>query len=316
TVAPDEPTLTLLRRTQDFRTAVLPYEHLGLGIIQREAGHGQLFDTLYVLQNFDGQSELGDDLGAFLADHDVEGFGTTDATHYALSLVVRPGPRLRVLVAYRPDLLGRRLAETVIERYVRTLDAICADATVPVGALDLVGEDESAGLEAEWSAADHDLPPDTIAELLERQAAATPDQLALVCDGLHLTYGELDAGVNRFARLLARHGAGPEQVVALALPRSADMVEALFAVLRTGAAYLPLDLDLPADRLAFMVEDAAPVCLLTTTAAQQVIGPLDVPTVVIDEPETAAILDATDAGPLTERERAAFPPGTSDRLDH
>nr|WP_282204724.1 AMP-binding protein [Kitasatospora fiedleri] len=80
------------------------------------------------------------------------------------------------------------------------------------------------------------------------------------------SYAELDARVDRLARLLAARGAGPETVVALGLPRSLDMVAALFAVLRAGAAYLPLELDYPADRLAFMVEDTAPVVLVTDSA--------------------------------------------------
>ena len=80
----------------------------------------------------------------------------------------------------------------------------------------------------------------------------------MVFEDVRWTYAELDARVNRLARLLLRPGAGPEQVVALALPRSIEMVVALFAVLRTGAAYLPLELDLPADRLAVMLDDARP----------------------------------------------------------
>ena len=327
---PGEPVLDLLARTQADRTALLPYEHLGLGLIQREAGHGQLFDTLYVLQNFQGRGELGDDLPAFLEEHGVEGYGTTDATHYALTLVVRPGERLRVLLAFRPDLVDRPLAETVLRRYTRALEQVAADPTAPVGALDLVGPEERAAREAEWAAHANPLPPATIAELLEEQAARTPDAAALVCDGEALTYAELDARVNRLARLLLARGAGPEAVVALALPRSADMVAALFAVLRTGAAYLPLDLDLPADRLGFMVADAEPVCLLTTAEARTRLpdrlapaGPRGraatdraVAEVVLDDPATAAALDRLDPGPLTGAERATFAPDRPGRLDH
>ena len=312
-VDPAEPVLAVLQQAQAYRTEVLAHEHLGLGVIQHESGHGPLFDTLYVLQNFDGQGELGDDLDAFLADHDVEGFGTTDATHYAVTLVVRPGPRLRLLLVYRPDLVGGTLIETIRRRYVRALEHIAADPTTAVAALDLVAPEERAALERTWASADRDLPPATIAELLEEQAARAPDALALVCGDETWTYADLDARVNRLARLLIAQGAGPEKVVALALPRSLDMVAALFAVLRTGAAYLPLETDLPADRLAFMVDDAAPVCLLATTATA---GSLPEPAVVLDDPALAAALAATDAGPLTAAERAAFAPGRADRLDH
>jgi amino acid adenylation domain-containing protein/non-ribosomal peptide synthase protein (TIGR01720 family) len=315
---PAEPVGDLMSRVQADRAALLPHEHLGLGLIQREAGHGQLFDTLYVLQNFGG----GQDLAELLPAHGIEGVGSVDATHYALSLVVRPMERLQVILAYRPDLLDRGLVDTVLARYVRALDRITADVTVPVGALDLVGDDERRRLAREWAATDRPLPDATVAELLEEQAARTPDDPAVVFEDLTLTYRELDERVNRLARLLLARGAGPERVVALALPRSADMVAALFAVLRVGAAYLPLDLDLPADRLAYMVEDAGPVCVLTTLLAPEVGtgGPTsgaDTPGVVaLDDPAVGAWLDAAGGAPLSAAERAPFAPGRPGRMDH
>ncbi len=79
-----------------------------------------------------------------------------------------------------------------------------------------------------------------------------------------ITYGELSARVDELARELLAVGAGPEKVVAVALDRNADLVAGLLAVLRIGAAYLPLDVDYPTERLEFMIEDAAPVCVLTS----------------------------------------------------
>ncbi|HTD29803.1 MAG TPA: amino acid adenylation domain-containing protein, partial [Xanthomonadaceae bacterium] len=90
---------------------------------------------------------------------------------------------------------------------------------------------------------------------------------ALVFEGDSLTYAQLNARANRLAHHLIAMGIGPEQIVAVALPRSIDLVVALLAVLKSGAAYLPLDLDYPADRLAFMIEDARPMCLLSTASA-------------------------------------------------
>src|SRR5690606_41365027 len=98
--------------------------------------------------------------------------------------------------------------------------------------------------------------------MLAAQAGRTPGAIAVVAGDATLTSAGLDERVNRIARLLLARGAAPERVVALALPRSADMVAALFAVLRTGAAYLPLELDHPAARLADMLADAEPACVL------------------------------------------------------
>src|SRR5258708_40050382 len=89
---------------------------------------------------------------------------------------------------------------------------------------------------------------------------------AVIYEDTTLSYAVLNARANRLAHLLIAQGAGPEQIVAVALPRSAELVVCLLAILKSGAAYLPLDPDYPADRIAFMLADAKPVCLLTATA--------------------------------------------------
>ncbi|GAB3847935.1 non-ribosomal peptide synthetase [Dactylosporangium cerinum] len=135
------------------------------------------------------------------------------------------------------------------------------------------------------------------------QAARTPDAPALTFGATTVTYADLDARVNRLARHLLSLGAGPERIVALALPRSIDMVVALFAVLRTGSAYLPLELDHPDDRLLVMIEDARPLLVLTA-------GRLD--GVRLDTLDLSAVSGA----PLTGTELGAFAPGTPGRMDH
>ena len=108
------------------------------------------------------------------------------------------------------------------------------------------------------------LPDAGIPELFERQAAMTPDAVAVVSGDASMTYGELDARASGVARELLRRGAGPESVVAVALPRSPELMVALLGVLKAGAAYLPTDPDYPAERVGFMWGDARPVLLLTT----------------------------------------------------
>ncbi|HUQ58534.1 AMP-binding protein, partial [Lentzea sp.] len=95
-----------------------------------------------------------------------------------------------------------------------------------------------------------------------RAVRSAPDVPAVECDGVVLTYAELDAHADRLARALASRGVGPEDVVAVAVPRSIELVVALLAIVRAGAAYLPLDPDYPAERTAHMVEVARPVLTL------------------------------------------------------
>lgn len=105
----------------------------------------------------------------------------------------------------------------------------------------------------------------------------TPQAKALQFEGIILTYEELNQRANQLAHYLKNRGIGPEQFVAIALPRSIDMVVSLLAVVKTGAAYLPLDPDYPNDRVAYMLEDAKPACLLTIN---ETAGGLDYPHIV------------------------------------
>ncbi|MGR6316968.1 amino acid adenylation domain-containing protein [Micromonospora soli] len=152
--------------------------------------------------------------------------------------------------------------------------------------------------EPEHAGRDDGTPPptETLATLFERQARRRPGGTALVLQDAILTYDEVDRRANRLARLLAGRGAGPERVVALALPRSADMIIAMLAVTKAGAAFLPVDPDYPADRIAFMIRDAAPALVCSTSAAATRL-PAGPPLVLLDGPDTTAALSGLpDAG--------------------
>ena len=106
--------------------------------------------------------------------------------------------------------------------------------------------------------------PVSIPVLFAAQVARTPEAVALTCEEPLVTYRELEEAANRLAHLLAGQGAGPGQCVALLFSRSAEAIVAILAVLKTGAAYLPIDPALPAARIGFMVADAAPIAAITT----------------------------------------------------
>ncbi|MFJ4686580.1 amino acid adenylation domain-containing protein [Streptomyces sp. NPDC088789] len=282
---PREPVLALLRRIQGERLAVMPYEYLGLGVLQAETGHRRLFDTLFVLRNADTDERLA----GLRARHGARAVANVDATHYPANLVVTPGERVRVTLAYRPDLLEGPYAQRLLDRFVLLVGRMVADPSAAVGSLDALLPAEAAALAREDAGQRQPVPPETVADLLAAQAARTPDATALVFGARTVTYAELDARCNRMARLLIARGAGPERVVALGLPRSIDMVVALFAVLRTGAAYLPLELDHPAGRLSATLADARPLLLLSTGPVSATLTG-DTPRVLLDDPAVGAEL--------------------------
>ncbi|MFF3687025.1 amino acid adenylation domain-containing protein [Streptomyces sp. NPDC002187] len=315
TLDPAEPVGDLLRRIQTERVTLMDHEYLGLAELQRAGGHFTLFDTLYVLQNFA-------DEGGFrrlTERHGISGVGSVDATHYPMTLIVNPAQTVQVKLEYRPDLVDDERATATLDRFGALVERLIGDLTTRVGALDLLLPGERESFTSTWAGSREPVPNETVADMLAAQVARTPDAVALVFGERALTYVELDAHINRIARLLLARGAGPEKVVALALPRSIDMVAALFAVLRTGAAYLPLDLDHPAHRLRLMVEDTGPLCLVSTEAVAPTLrgeaGPV-APELLLDDEAVAAELAALPGGEITDAERPAFAHDVPDRLEH
>nr|APD71885.1 non-ribosomal peptide synthetase 7 [Streptomyces sp.] len=157
----------------------------------------------------------------------------------------------------------------------------------------------------EWNDTDHKVAEATLAELFESQAARTPDAPAVADGSTELTYAELGARANRLARLLVERGAGPERFVAVALPKSVELVVALLAVVKAGAAYLPLDPGHPAERLADMLADVAPVAVLTGSATDGALPDAAAARIVLDDPGTVTELAGYATADLADDERTA-----------
>ncbi|HEY0699748.1 MAG TPA: amino acid adenylation domain-containing protein [Micromonospora sp.] len=210
---------------------------------------------------------------------------------------------------YRTALFDRETAETIAARYVRLLAAAVAEPELTVSELPLLDGAERELVLRTWNDTGHPVSEETITELFERQVAATPAATALVHAGTSLTYAQLNARANRLARRLVARGAGPESLVALVLPRSVELVVAALAVLKSGAAYVPVDTGYPAARVAFLLDDAAPALVLAAPETAGLVpavpgsaggGPADA--LVLDGDLEGADADLTDAerlAPLT-----------------
>jgi amino acid adenylation domain-containing protein/non-ribosomal peptide synthase protein (TIGR01720 family) len=313
-LSPGRSAADAMRAVGEQRVALMRHDHVGLGQIQRAAGGSgdALFDSLLVLQNF-----LADDTFTELeAAHGIVGVDYHDTTHFPLTWVLTPGRELTVKLEYR--VIDGRRAREMVDQLLTVLAALAEAPDAAVGAVDLVGQDRRAALERRWAATSRPLEPVTVAELLARRAAERPDATAVVFGPQRLTYREFDDRVSQLARYLRVRGAGPETFVALALPRSIEMVVALFAVLRAGAAYLPLELDLPLERLRTIVDDARPVLLLTTAERAELSDHArgrGAEVIAVDDPATRAELAATSTGPLSSDELGDFADGVG-RLQH
>ncbi|WUH99908.1 amino acid adenylation domain-containing protein [Spirillospora sp. NBC_00431] len=194
------------------------------------------------------------------------------------------------------DLHDEDAAESLARHYVNALRALTeAPPEEPVGrGSGLLDEDERRTVLVDWNATAAPVPqtPATAHGLFEAQAVRTPDAPAVLGDGVELTYAELDARANRMARHLGDLGVGAESVVALVMSRGADMVTALLGVLKAGAAYLPIDPQNPAERIAFMLADSGAAVVLGTQDVLDDLPAERVPMVAVDDPLTAAVIAA------------------------
>ncbi|GIJ29220.1 hypothetical protein Vqi01_43820 [Micromonospora qiuiae] len=189
-------------------------------------------------------------------------------------------------IEFSTDLFDVATIETTARRLIRVLAAVAADAGTRLGDIDVLGAEERATILTRWSDNPWEVPADTVLpDLLAAQVARTPDAPAVQMGDTVLSYAELNARANRLARHLVRQGVGPESLVALQMPRSVDLVVAVWAVLKAGGAYVPIDGTYPAERISFMLRDARPTVLLTE--------PVD----AADESE-ADLTDADRRGPL------------------
>jgi amino acid adenylation domain-containing protein len=163
---------------------------------------------------------------------------------------------------------------------------------------------ERTRLLPEWNDTPRAVAPATLAELFEAQAKRTPREPAILSDSGALSFADVEARANRLARYLVPRGAGPERIVALALPRSADILIAQLAVVKAGAAFLPVDPAYPAERISFMLADAR-AALLITLAELPLPGPNGLSTVVLDDEATVRALDEVPDHALTDADRTA-----------
>ncbi|AWJ86457.1 non-ribosomal peptide synthetase (plasmid) [Azospirillum sp. TSH58] len=271
---PARPLWEQLPAIQERHIALMEHDGLGLSELQAMAGGTALFDTLLVVENYPDSGYEAIDLGGVR----VSGVHNRGYSHYPLALLVLPGRELTLLVENRgavPD------AAALAERVRGLLGALVRHPETPVAALPTLTETERRHLAA-VNATARAVPRTTLRDLLAGQAARTPDAVALVDGRESLTFHAVRRRVTALAGRLRALGVRPGDVVAVGVPRSAALSLSILAVIEAGAAYLPLDLGYPAERLAFMLSDAQPRVLITNAASRPLFGDA-VPVLSVDE---------------------------------
>jgi amino acid adenylation domain-containing protein len=202
------------------------------------------------------------------------------------------GSGLRIDWQAHPEVCSQNDLVIHQQHFLSLLEVIVvADPDQPLSRIDLLTAAERRRLLVECNDTTHPIPAMTLPVLFQAQVQATPEAVAVACGGTGLSYAQLNAAANRLAHVLITYGVGPEQVVALALPRSPELIIAVLGVLKAGAAYLPVDPDYPPERIAFLLTDARPALLLTSEqSAAGLVEDAATPRVFLDAPEIVVML--------------------------
>ncbi|MFJ8477263.1 non-ribosomal peptide synthase/polyketide synthase [Kitasatospora sp. NPDC094011] len=302
-IDPRRPLRDWLRELQDTQSEARRYDAVSLAQLQTWSelpGGTGLFDSIVVFENYPFDAGALSRYGLSVATEHV-----LEPTSYALSVVVNPGEAVEIDLDHDPAAFDTVTVEG-LGASLRTLLAALADGLDrTAGDLPLLAPEQGRALVERLGGQRLALPSGTLPEAFARQAARTPDAPAVRCGDTLLSHRELDERSNRLARLLIAAGAGPERFVALALPRTAELVVALLAVLKSGAGYLPVDPGHPAERIAYLFEDVRPDAVITGTGAQQRLPEGPFTRIVLDDPDCAARLAAASADPVDVQERSA-----------
>ncbi|MER5883789.1 amino acid adenylation domain-containing protein [Streptomyces sp. NPDC001941] len=287
---------------------LLEHEHAPLTIAQRASGmtgDAPLFTALFNYRHNTGGSDRPADRTPG-ANDELAGIRTVfshERTNYPLLVSIDDdGQGLWVAVdavdPIDPGVVGE-FVRTAAGNLVAALETALEDEEdVPLSAVQVLDEAGLRQVLVEWNDTAVETATGSLPELFEAQVARSPQALAVVSGGVEVSYAELDARANRLARHLQGVGVGPDALVGVCLERGVESVVALLAVVKAGGAYLPVDPSYPADRVAYMLDDARPVAVIASTDTVGVVSVSDTRLVVIDDERTVAAIAEHDGGAL------------------
>jgi amino acid adenylation domain-containing protein len=257
-----------VRQTHALLAELLRHEHASLALAQRTSGVAAGAPLFTALLNY-RHSAAGPQTGGL---EGIELLGAEERTNYPLVLSVDDlGEGFRLTAQTVPVIDSERICvymRTVLEGLVEALEKAPSTA---VRSIEILSGEERTQLLYGWNDTAVSVPASTLPELFEAQVIKTPEAVAVVYEDRSLNYAELNCKANQLAHLLRERGVGPETIVGICVERSVEMVISLLGVLKAGGAYLPLDPGYPQERLAYMLEDAQPLCVITAGKAGDVL---------------------------------------------
>ncbi|WP_139338682.1 condensation domain-containing protein, partial [Pectobacterium actinidiae] len=269
------------RALSAYAHQALPFEQVVEALQPaRSLSYSPIFQVMLSLNNTPSQALTLPDLALSAVERPQH------STHFDMTLSLTETENgLEGGLIYATDLFDRDTITRMAGYVENILMAMADDVTQPLHSLPMLPEAERRQVLVDFNATDADLPSALVHHLFEQQAEQTPDATAIVFEAQHITYDQLNRRANQLAHHLLNLGVKPDDRVAICLERSPEMVLGLLAILKAGAAYVPIDPSYPTERLAYMLDDADPVVLLTQSALVALLhSPL--PTVLLDTSAT------------------------------
>jgi natural product biosynthesis luciferase-like monooxygenase protein len=287
--------LGLLRAVRADQRGVWTHEHTPLAQILEWSSlplGTALFESVIVFDDVD----LTDLLRREGDSWSGRSFRLHERTDFPLSLYGSAEDAVRLRLAVHPERFHEDPGQRLLDHVLLLLEAIAKAPERPVSELPTLTEQEKSLVLSEWNRTTTEYDRSAcLHTLFERQVRATPDAVAVVCGTDTISYRELDARANQLAHLLRALGVGPDQMVGVCLQRSIEMLVALLAVHKAGGAYVPLDPAFPADRIAYMVEDAALRWILTENSLRATLPPSSARVFALDGDWSQAAAQPTSA---------------------
>ena len=284
-VQPGQNLVSWLKRLQDHQLELRQFESTPLVQVQSWSEvppSSPLFESILVFENYPLE---GSSVGGQISVEDLQLF---ERSNYPLNLVAAPGRQTLLAVVYERGRFDRELVQRLLGHVQNLLSNMPACAAANVAELELLGESERDQLLAAWNDTRTPYPRVPIQEIVEQHAAATPDRVAVVLNDEALTYSQLNGRANQLAHFLVRCGVRRGAMVGLCVERSTAMIVAMLAILKAGAAYVPLDPDYPSERLRFMLADINAPALITQERMAALLPQHDARTICLDR-DSAAI---------------------------
>jgi amino acid adenylation domain-containing protein/FkbM family methyltransferase len=286
-----------------YENQELPFDHL-VEILNpsRSLAHNPLYQVVLALETisesplrFGDLAARGQSVGFVSARFDLV-FSFTERRQQGAAA------GLEASLIFACDLFDTETAQTIADRLVRILSRVADDPDIPIGFIDVLSPAERTLILNDWNDTARLMPATFVSDLIQERVARSPHRTALAYEDELISFAELNLRANQVAHFLIGMGIGPEQLVAIALPRSPRLVVSLLGVLKAGAAYLPLDPEYPSERLTLMLNDSQPACLITDSHISELL-PRTIRHVVLNSNEFETTISRQNTANPTDQQR-------------